>query len=667
MSYQGLTQWLSRNHIDASLAKLGVLLSVVLLGLRLLASQVLLVVIPLAMGVGSVLYLLTRTGQGSPVATWNARSTDVSSPTVPRVLAGYLPSLVLFGLAAFVVAIHQTGVRTDPIYALIGGIGIAIFVQILFVGDESISPGVVLFEILVASVVFRIATLYVTPGYVGVDVWTHALVFIDGIATSGSLSPLVEYKYLMAPFYHVIGAIGTLFVGSVRDGLYLTLGLLVPLSAVFVYATGRLVLPARWALFATGLFAFSDQFIRWGTHVIPTSLGLVFFLAVVYALTRIIYADAERWAVGLLLVASLAIVFTHQASTAILLLVLGLVTVVTVATALAGAGKGPGGRLRKAFAFTGVFLVTLVTTIASWAVTPFSGGEAFLWRELAVVRTAILENAGFLDLASESADAAAVLGGPPRDGLLSTLLPYVELFGFALLLMAAVVGGLYLLRWEGSPDLTGTYVLMGSGLFVVTFGLSLFGIRALLPGRWLAFLYVPMALLGAFGAFHVSRGGSRRVVLVVFVLLAAGYPTTMVVAEKATLENPAFEDHYNRFAYTEPEIAAVESISEVNPPAAGQTIATDHPYYTLFDRAGGFGDDAVTLDIGADGPESANATVYRDYQSSGPATFRRAEGSQATGLPANVEATVCPPGWNVGYANDQVKLCTPPEEPEGES
>ncbi|MFW5919883.1 MAG: hypothetical protein ACOCSF_06810, partial [Halanaeroarchaeum sp.] len=75
MSYQGLTQWLSRNHIDASLAKLGVLLSVVLLGLRLLASQVLLVVIPLAMGVGSVLYLLTRTGQGSPVATWNARST----------------------------------------------------------------------------------------------------------------------------------------------------------------------------------------------------------------------------------------------------------------------------------------------------------------------------------------------------------------------------------------------------------------------------------------------------------------------------------------------------------------------------------------------------------------------------------------------------------------
>ena len=170
----------------------------------------------------------------------------------------------------------------------------------------------------------------------------------------------------MAPMYHVVGAIGALLLGGARNGIYLTVGVIVPLSALFVYATGRMLLPARWALLATGLYAFSDQFIRWGLHIIPTSLGLAFFLAAIYAVTRVLAEDAERWAVGLLLASSLAIVVTHQVSTVIALLMLSIATLVAVVMAVTSRGDSPSDGLRKALALSSVFAITLVTTVLSW-------------------------------------------------------------------------------------------------------------------------------------------------------------------------------------------------------------------------------------------------------------------------------------------------------------
>lgn len=628
----------SADHADVLLAKLGIVGAVLLLGLRLFASQPFLLVIPLSIGTGSGLYLLTRREQARETARL----------TLPRSVVGYLPSVVLLGLAALVVAIQLVGTRTMPIYLLTGAIGAVIFAQILFVDEDEVAAGAILFEILAAAVVLRLSALFVTPGFVGVDIWTHALVFTEGIASQGTLAPLSGSKYIMAPLYHVIGATGALVFGDVRTGIYLTMGLLVPLSAVFVYSTGKLLVPPRWALLATALYAFADQFIRWGIHIIPTSLGLVFFLAAVYLVARVFHAGAEPWAVLLALVSSLAVVFTHQVSTAVVLVFLAIAAFVATVYWLADADGRTSHTTRKAVALGGVFGVTLVTTIVSWARTPFGGGETFLVRELAVLATVITEHAGFLNLAGGGTTGGAATGGSP----VGTFVPYIELFGFALLLAGAIVGGLLLLRWTVAPDLALTFVLSAAVLFVFVFGLSLFGIRALLPGRWIAFLYAPMALLAAAGVFQLSRNGSRTLVAVALLVLMVGYPTTMVVAEKATLDAPAFDDHHTRFAYTQAEIAAVKTITEVRPPAEYGIVRTDHPYGELFEVFGGYEDTGLVL--GPDGPVSATATAARDYQRTGPVSFAALEG-WTSGDPATA---VCPDDWNRVYANDQVRLCT---------
>jgi len=637
--------------LDVTLARIALVVSVLSLGLRLVASEVLLLVIPLATATGSAVYL----------ATANERPVHAVRPTLSGRVADLLPALVVVGVAGLVILVHVVGRRTPAVYLLTGAIGVAILGQILLVDEDRVAVGPVLFQVLAAAVAIRLSALYATPGYVGMDIWTHATVFVDGIAREGSLAPLAESKYLLAPVYHVVGAVGALVLGGPRNGIYLAVGLAVTLSGLFVYATGRLLLPARWALLATALYAFSDQFVRWGMHVIPTSLGLAFFLAAVYAATRLLAADAERWAVALLAVASLGTVFTHQVSTAVVLVFLAVATAVTTVLAVFGTDVGRNAA-RKAVALAGVSVLTLVTTVVSWANAPFGGESTFLWRELSVVGAALTDS-GLLNLAGEGGDPTA--GGAATTPF-TPLVPYVELVGFGLLLAAAVVGGLLLLGRDLPPDVALTHVATAGVLFVAVFGLSLFGMRALLPGRWLAFLYVPLALLAGAGLHQVSRHGSRRLALAAFLVLALGYPTTMVVAEKATLDSPAFGTEHKRFAYTEAELGAARTAPAVAPAEDGAALGTDHPYVGVFRRFAGY-EGATVLVIGADGPTGAEVAVARDYQSTGPATVDRPEGFDGGTDEGPLAAAVCPVSWSVAYANDEVLLCTAPPDAEGEA
>jgi len=570
----------------------------------------------------------------------------------PRVI-GYLPSATIAGLAAVVVVTFVSGGRTIPVYLLTGLVGSAILAQLLLIGEDDLSPGLVLAQILVAAVVIRLTALFVTPGYIGVDIWTHGPVFIDGIVESGSLEPIAESKYSMAPLYHLIGAAGALVFGSVRTGLYLSLGLLVPLSAIFVYSAGTLLVPARWALVATTLYVFADQAIRWGLHVIPTSLGLVFFLGALYAVTKLFFAD-DLWVIALLAACSLATVFTHQVSTAVVLVLLGVASG-SVLFSYALDGQRGIHSVRSVAAIVGTFLFTFVVTIASWSVTPWYGDLPFLWQILETFTTTVSTDAGFLNLAGGGTGGA----GTGSAGLMGEIIPFVQWFGFAVLLLAVVVGGLAMLRMENPTGATLTFLVAGAAMFVIVFGFSLFGVRTIMPGRWIAFMYALFAIVGATGLYYLSQHASRRVLIVVLLLVTVGYPSSMVVAEKATLDSPAFEDEYARFSYTESELAALETIGEIYPPRDERPIASDHPYKTIYGRAGGYFGQVAEFEDGR--LASSSPIVARTYQGEGPAIFEEAGAEEQPIASQSLSAAqVCPSERNRVYVNDNVKLCTVP-------
>ena len=644
MSHQnGLQGWLSTTNLDTTLAKVGIVASLLLLGLRLLTAQVLLVVIPVATGVACVLYFGVHRRQ----------TTAFEHPVLPGVVVDYLPAAVIVGLAGLVGSVWAAGGRTPVSYLLIGAIGSAILAQSLLVEETDLSPSLVVAQILVSAVVIRLSALFVTPGFVGVDIWTHIPDFVAGIAETGSLSAIADSKYIMAPFYHMIGAIGTIIFGSARMGVYLSIGLLVPLSALLVYGTTTQLLDVRWALAATTLFAFAGQFIRWGIHIIPTSLGLVFFLGVVYCVTRLSVAD-DPWLFGVLLTLSIVTIFTHQVSTAVLLVFLGIAAASFVGTHLLGAATEPSRR--SVGGIVAVFFVTLIGTIASWAVTPWVGDESFLLRMVGVLRRTLVGEAGFLNLAGGGGGGGGG-GGAERVGLLADLLPFVEWFGFALLFAAAIIGGLAMLRGDHPPALTATYSLSAATMFLVIFGFSLFGVRTILPGRWMAFMYALLAIMAAIGLAHLSGTASKRVLIAVFVLLAVSYPMSMAVTQKATLDSPAFDDTNPRYSYTASEIAAVETISEVYTPEEAADIDSDHPYHTLIERFGGY--TGRTIELDETRPATNNPVIRREYQATGPATVDIA-GEPAQSVRSRTVATdrICPVTRNHIYANGDVTMCT---------
>jgi hypothetical protein len=643
MSHQNrLSGVLAADGIDVTVAKVGLVFGTVLLGLSLLARDVFLVVIPIS----------TVTACGIYLALGNRHISHVSVPTLSGNVAGFLPSFVVGGLAAFVVLVWLAGQRTLLAYLLAGGIGSLILGQILLLDDDRLDPGTILSQILLAAIVIRLTGLFVTPGYVGVDIWEHLSVMVQGIVDSGSLSAISGNKHVMAPIYHVFAAVSTLVFGSVRTGVYLTLGLAIPMAALLVYGTSKQFVPARWALLATGMFAFADEFVRWGMHIIPTSLGLVFFTVVVYCVTRLFAAGAERRIVALLGLASFAVVFTHQVSTAIMLLFLAIATFVALVFTFSSRLPSSFGSPRMAVVLALVFVGNVVVTIVTWANTPFTGPEPFLWNRIDVISSAFSE-AGFLDLAGGSGGGSTATASQT---LLETLIPYLDVLGFTLMLFATVVGGLAMLGWNEFSDMAYTHILAMGTMFVGVFGLSIFGIRVFLPGRWMVFLYVPMVVIASVGLYYFYQRGSRRVILAVFVLFALAYPGAMMIADGATKDSPAFPDHQVRYAYNQEEIGAVETISAIRPASVAAPLTSDHPYWTFFEGYGSY--EGSTLAVNESGPATSAAVVSREYQLRGPASFavpgtnRTARHSRPLG-----PSTICTTDRNVVYANDDVQLC----------
>jgi hypothetical protein len=220
-----------------------------------------------------------------------------------------------------------------------------------------------------------------------------------------------------------------------------------------------------------------------------------------------------------------------------------------------------------------------------------------------------------------------------------------------------VVGGLAMLRMKAPTDVTFTYLLTTATMFVIVFGFSLFGIRAILLRLWIPFLSALLALIGPTGLYYLSHHASRRVLLAVIVVVALGYPMTMAVAESASQDSPAFQDQYPRFSYTESEIAAVETISTVYPPGDERRVYSDHPYQSLFGRLGGY--TSEILEVDQTGPTSTDPVIHREYQTTGPALMYEA-GEPARQMSSNTvdSERVCSSRRNHVYTNDVVKMCT---------
>lgn len=619
-------------------------LALILFPLRFFVSQFLVHTIPVVVGIASGAYLLLeRRGFDDPTLhRW--RLSD---------RAGHVLRLaVLVGLAGLVLVGTVTGGRTIPFYGVAALVGALVFVQILLLQRAAIQPAAILVQVVAFAVVVRGVALATTPGLIGVDAWIHLPNYAAAIRQSGELTAIADSKYYAAPLYHLLVVVGAEALNvSLRLALYATLGIVMPLSVLVLYCTTRCFLAVRWALFATATFAVADHVVRWGIHVIPTSMGLVFFLGVFYGVGKL-YASEERPALyGLVLLFSVATILTHQISTFVLLVFLAVGAAAQVARWVTPRRVGPdtpagdGGHVN----FVGLLAVVLPVTLLNWSRAPLEG-TSFL-EGMVGTALASLESSEFLALDSvtavESDAVAAMVTQVPMS------IQLLDGLGFLLLLLVTLVGAFALLGHTHLEVLPVTWIGATAVMLFVVLGLPLFGQYFLIPMRWYAFLYVPMVVLAAYGLQYLEVNVPARQFVVVLVLFSLLFPGAMLANHKATHDDPVHDDYYHRFAYSESELAAAETIAAIHPGDA--TLRTDHPYFIYLRDAKGV--PAGPIELGDDGGVSASHVVYRDYQTDGAPQVEYGDAKVRVQLATE---QVCGPSMDVLYANSEVRYCRAP-------
>ena len=643
---------LQQAELDVLTAVVGLVLAIGLFPLRFLSSQIFIVTLPLILGTGCVLYLLAARGTG----------TTTGLPTLAPSISRLLSAGIFLGLAAMVVIAVKQGERSVLFLQVGGVVGAVLLGQILLSPDEELRPSVFLTQILVYSFVVRFAALYTTTGYIGIDIWSHTT-FVQMVLEADSLAAISDIKYYASPLFHLVTAAATnLLDVSLRNGLYLSLGVVMPLIPLFVYGTARLLVPLRWALVATTLYAMGDQVVRWGMHLIPTSMGLVFFLACLYSLVRITHAS-ERWRdFGLLVLFSTAVILTHQVSSFIMLVLLisGFFAQILLRfdfftenpdpLSFTGAGSNPVN-------LAGLVVFNLGLIVFTWSLTPYKG-DTFLETVLNYFYVNLF-NAGFLTGVSGSGGSTGASGttGSAGPTFLSQVSTYVTEAGFLLLLFAGVVGCLTVLKRSRSNQTTYTFVGSIVTMLFVVLGLPLFGIESFVPGRWVGFLYALLAIVGVVGFRHLANRTTLKVIGVVLLLFTLVYPNVMIMSNDGAMDSPVFTDQHERLSYTDQELAAVETFGTARPTGEGGELYTDLPYGTVWERTDAYPAEPLPTSDGRPMPQGI--TAYRSYQSESASYFERNQTETVRNLnPSKTE--VCPGTTNYVYSNGHVTICTRP-------
>lgn len=618
----------------------GLLVSGLLIPLNLYLTHILVRTLPPVLALACLLYLGATRGS----------KTDRFA-TIPRWAVHGLPGVVFLGATALIFLSILLGGRGPLFYGLTIVLSVLVFVQIAFVPERDLSVGLLLTQVLALGFVVRFAGIFGSAGYVGVDVWVHMPQYVEGILAAGSLDGMGETKYVAAPLYHLVVASTALLTGlSPRLALFGSIGVAMALSTLLIYATAARFADPRWAVFAGAAYSISDFVVVWSIHLIPTSLGVVIFLALLLVFVRIQQQGTRPAVIGLMVVLVVAMALTHQVASFIMLVLFGAGSLAQVALnadqlrhRLFSANR-PSIRIHGVHGYS-VFALGLLMLV--WSLTPW-GERTFTEAVFVILWGSIEGSAGLFD----RSDAAGGVEEEAGTLLGETIIPLIDQTGFLLLLFGTIIGSLYLLQREQTSQAGLTLIIAALVMMLFTLVPPLFGLRNFLPGRWFAFLYAVMVILTAVGFDRLRRDCSPQLLTAVVLVFALAFSGGMVLTSDATQDAPAFSEENVRYGYTPMEMAAMETILETTESDADTPIYSDHPYTTVLNRYGGT-DRFAAATVDEDPPDH-DTVIYREYQRDGAPRFETADGEDHI---RRTDIDEMCGTRSIGYDNGDVTLC----------
>lgn len=433
-----------------------------------------------------------------------------------------------------------------PLYfALILIAAASIIIDILWLSDEQTSHIVIaLLKIVALAVSVYAGIYYLFPGIYGVDPWWYNEWMQEtvnlGHITEGQI---LNNSYYLFPVFQLSGAMTQIVSGlSVHDSIFASTVVFMAISCTFVFLIGKKLGNARIGLLAALIVPLAGDFINMATAVISMSLGICFFLMILYLV--FCHGRKQFSPMALIIVLSMALIFTHPIASLITLLSL---VVVLLGYRLYKLVVGPAWS-------HGIVSLSLVMF--------FGIAMLFVWMQTPPYAPALLDISVTRLVISLETEAQFALAMP----LPMTSIPYaiqlLDAGGYLILVCLAVVGALVYLH-PRNRDSTRIGLLLTAGmLFVVPSIFRLFNLENILPGRWTVFLYLPLAVLAVQGLLNVSnlvRNNLGRLSLVMATVLTIMF--MMTTSRVANTDSPLVYNGAARVGYTQSELAALDTLS----------------------------------------------------------------------------------------------------------
>ena len=490
---------------------------------------------------------------------------------------------VFFGLLSVCVVLLQITTYSRPplFFVLIALIAASIAIEIAVTSNTKHVPSILL-KVVILGIFVRASVYFEFPSAIVADPWWHSG-FIQYVLDYGFIpahvAPYSSLEYPYMPMMHLFVAAVSLSTGIGLHNSYFFISIIECISVVFIYLIGRTAVNERTGLLAALLLVLANQFILWGVHITPLTLGITFALLALVVLFLVPRNDLASFTV-LLLVVLAGVLLTHEGTAAYTTIVLVVTIVLFAIIRRRTRGSSNGDKTQNVKTLTlhlwplaAVVISFVGVLIGYWVLVGGSAAQRF--RE--ILHTGAKQSS-FVAQQLEGIPSAATSTGGIHALSLSSL-PFYNDLPILLTILFATVGLLYLISRKRKTVFTVAWTSLSAVMLTITAGIYFAGGTASIPERWIvffqAFLVIPAAVaILALG----TRSNARKGLAVIFsAVLILGFVGITHSYAKVVSEFPW--DQRPRIALVQSEVSAAQTIANKT---NGGPIRTDFVYSYIF-------------------------------------------------------------------------------------
>ena len=423
------------------------------------------------------------------------KTKEVTSKTNNLLLL--LIALFFITLSLSLLSWHSQNYTRPLIFFILMGIScVLIICQIMFYGIQK-HVYVILLEILIIGLVLRASIYFEFPTVYGYDPFFH-ITGIQSIETQGFITSQLE-NYANFPYTHILASVIDQMTNVGAKAAYFTISIIEIIGALFIFIIAKKLTNTTIGLISALIIVVAPYNLNWGYWIIPMTLGLVFFIIVLYLLIVREEHQSIKISVLLLFFCFSSILVHTIASFAILVILLLLFACHLFYRFFVKTEDGG----KKPFGSINLIILFGITLFSYWMFVYRSPGVDLF---SSFIRS-LVNSFSRMDMGAVGSVTLA-----PTYNAMSIFLRDLP---FIILLFFALFGSMLLLNQKLDRKKF-SWVFVGLAITLFLYGAGFLGISAVLPDRWFAFAEIILVIPAAYAIYllvFIQTNRKRQVIL----------------------------------------------------------------------------------------------------------------------------------------------------------